>query len=63
MAGPATVSAGTVAGGQGTSVVAAECHLTVDRRLLPDEGPAECWPRPGPGSTRSGWTGTGSRSR
>jgi len=41
MAGPATVSPGTIAGGQGTSVVAAECHLTVDRRLLPDERPDE----------------------
>jgi acetylornithine deacetylase len=39
LAGPATVSPGTIAGGQGTSVVAAECHLTVDRRLLPDERP------------------------
>jgi acetylornithine deacetylase/succinyl-diaminopimelate desuccinylase family protein len=39
LAGPATVSVGTIAGGQGTSVVAAECHLTADRRLLPDETP------------------------
>jgi acetylornithine deacetylase len=39
MVGPATVSVGTVDGGQGTSVVAAECHLTVDRRLLPEEDP------------------------
>ena len=39
MVGPATVSVGTVHGGQGTSVVAAECHLTADRRLLPEEDP------------------------
>ncbi len=39
LVGPATVSVGTVRGGQGTSIVAAECHLTVDRRLLPDEDP------------------------
>lgn len=39
LVGPATVSVGTIAGGQGTSVVAAECHLTVDRRLLPAEAP------------------------
>jgi len=39
LVGPATVSVGTVGGGQGTSVVAAECHLTVDRRLLPEEDP------------------------
>jgi len=41
LVGPATVSVGTVRRGQGTSVVAAECHLTVDRRLLPDEDPDE----------------------
>jgi len=39
LVGPATVSVGTVDGGRGTSIVAAECHLTVDRRLLPDEDP------------------------
>lgn len=39
LAGPATVSVGTIAGGQGTSIVASECHLTADRRLLPDEQP------------------------
>ena len=39
LVGPATVSVGTVRGGQGTSIVAAECRLTVDRRLLPDEEP------------------------
>ena len=32
---------GTISGGQGTSIVAAECHLTVDRRLLPDESAAD----------------------
>ncbi|HET7351587.1 MAG TPA: M20 family metallopeptidase [Marmoricola sp.] len=37
LVGPATVSVGTIEGGQGTSIVAAECHLTVDRRLLPGE--------------------------
>jgi len=37
MVGPATVSVGTIEGGQGTSIVAAECHLTADRRLLPDD--------------------------
>ena len=37
LAGAATVSVGTIEGGQGTSIVAAECHLTVDRRLLPGE--------------------------
>lgn len=39
LVGPATVSVGTVAGGQGTSIVAADCRLTVDRRLQPDEDP------------------------
>ena len=39
LVGPATVSVGTVHGGQGTSIVAAECRLTVDRRLLPEEDP------------------------
>ncbi|MGH3458125.1 M20 family metallopeptidase [Aeromicrobium sp.] len=39
LAGPATVSVGTISGGQGTSIVAAECHLTADRRLLPHEAP------------------------
>ena len=39
LVGPATVSVGTVSGGQGTSIVAADCQLTVDRRLLPDEDP------------------------
>ena len=39
LTGPATVSVGTISGGQGTSIVAGECHLTVDRRLLPDEHP------------------------
>ena len=39
LAGPATVSVGTISGGQGTSIVAADCHLTVDRRLLPSESP------------------------
>jgi acetylornithine deacetylase len=39
LVGPATVSVGTVSGGQGTSIVAAECRLSVDRRLLPDEEP------------------------
>lgn len=39
LVGPATVSVGTVAGGQGVSIVAAECRLGVDRRLLPDESP------------------------
>ncbi len=41
LAGPATVSVGTISGGQGTSIVAAECHLTVDRRLLPEESAAD----------------------
>lgn len=39
LVGPATVSVGTITGGQGTSVVAASCRLGVDRRLLPEEAP------------------------
>ncbi|MFT3901211.1 MAG: M20 family metallopeptidase [Gordonia sp. (in: high G+C Gram-positive bacteria)] len=35
--GPATWNVGTIAGGQGINVVAADCRLGVDRRLLPDE--------------------------
>lgn len=37
LAGPATVSVGTIAGGTGPSIVAAECELIADRRLLPTE--------------------------
>jgi acetylornithine deacetylase len=35
--GAATWNVGTIAGGQGINVVAADCRLGVDRRLLPDE--------------------------
>ena len=35
--GPATWNVGTIVGGQGINVVAADCRLGVDRRLLPDE--------------------------
>ena len=35
--GPATWNVGTIVGGQGVNVVAADCRLGVDRRLLPDE--------------------------
>jgi acetylornithine deacetylase/succinyl-diaminopimelate desuccinylase-like protein len=37
LVGPPTWSVGLVAGGTGTSVVAADCTLTADRRLLPGE--------------------------
>lgn len=37
LTGPATVSVGRIDGGTGASIVAAECELTADRRLLPDE--------------------------
>jgi acetylornithine deacetylase/succinyl-diaminopimelate desuccinylase family protein len=41
LAGAATWSVGQIAGGTGTSTVPAECLITADRRLLPDEqGPA-----------------------
>ncbi|GED99165.1 M20 family metallopeptidase [Gordonia crocea] len=39
--GPATWNVGTIVGGQGVNVVAADCRLGVDRRLLPDEDIAE----------------------
>ncbi|MFT4201479.1 M20 family metallopeptidase [Gordonia sp. (in: high G+C Gram-positive bacteria)] len=35
--GPATWNVGTIVGGQGINVVAADCRMGVDRRLLPDE--------------------------
>jgi acetylornithine deacetylase len=37
LAGPATVSVGRIEGGAGVSIVAPECSLTADRRLLPSE--------------------------
>lgn len=41
LAGPATVSVGRIDGGTGASIVAAECELTADRRLLPQETGAD----------------------
>lgn len=41
LVGPPTWSVGMISGGQATSTVAAECHLSVDRRLLPDEDPTQ----------------------
>lgn len=35
--GSGTWSVGTISGGSGTSVVAADCSVTLDRRLMPDE--------------------------
>ncbi|WP_139416851.1 M20 family metallopeptidase [Agromyces laixinhei] len=35
--GTGTWSIGTITGGTGTSIVAAECTVTLDRRLMPDE--------------------------
>jgi len=35
--GSGTWSVGTIVGGTGTSVVASECSVTLDRRLMPDE--------------------------
>jgi acetylornithine deacetylase len=37
LVGPPTWSVGLVSGGQGTSIVPAECRISADRRLLPDE--------------------------
>lgn len=37
--GPATWNVGRIAGGRGTSTVAADAHLWIDRRLLPEEDP------------------------
>jgi acetylornithine deacetylase len=39
LVGPPTWSVGLVSGGQGTSIVPAEAHLSADRRLLPGEDP------------------------
>lgn len=39
LVGPATLSIGTIRGGQSTAMVAPECVLEVDRRLLPGEDP------------------------
>ena len=39
LVGPPTWSVGMINGGQSTSTVAADCHLSVDRRLLPGEDP------------------------
>ena len=41
LVGPPTWSVGMINGGQSTSTVAADCHLSVDRRLLPGEDPDE----------------------
>ena len=41
LVGPATWSVGQVRGGSGTSIVAAECVVSADRRLLPGESAAE----------------------
>ncbi|GAB98190.1 acetylornithine deacetylase [Kineosphaera limosa] len=41
LVGPATLSVGTIHGGQSTSMVAPECVLEVDRRLLPGDDPAQ----------------------
>lgn len=38
--GPGTWSVGRISGGEGTSIVAAECRTWIDRRLLPDEDPS-----------------------
>ena len=35
--GSGTWSVGTITGGTGTSIVAAECAVSIDRRLMPDE--------------------------
>lgn len=37
LVGPATVSVGTIRGGQATSTVPAHCRISADRRLLPGE--------------------------
>jgi acetylornithine deacetylase len=37
LVGPPTWSVGQISGGSGTSIVPAECLITADRRLLPDE--------------------------
>lgn len=41
LVGPPTWSVGLVSGGQGTSIVPAECTISADRRLLPGEPAAE----------------------
>jgi acetylornithine deacetylase/succinyl-diaminopimelate desuccinylase-like protein len=41
LVGPATWSVGQVRGGSGTSIVAAECVVMADRRLLPSESATE----------------------
>ncbi|WP_028279744.1 M20 family metallopeptidase [Arthrobacter sp. H5] len=38
--GPGTWSVGRISGGEGTSIVAAECRTWIDRRLLPGEDPS-----------------------
>lgn len=40
LVGPATFNVGLIEGGQGTSIVPAQCRVQVDRRLLPGEDPA-----------------------
>ena len=37
--GSGTWNVGLIQGGQGTSVVAPSCHLSIDRRLMPDDDP------------------------
>lgn len=41
LVGPSTWSVGRVSGGQGTSTVPAECHISADRRLQPGESAAQ----------------------
>ncbi|MDN5803581.1 MAG: M20/M25/M40 family metallo-hydrolase, partial [Microlunatus sp.] len=40
LVGPVTYSVGTIHGGSGTSIVAAQCCVMIDRRVLPEEQPA-----------------------
>ena len=39
--GPATMSVGIISGGTSVNTVPEECHIEIDRRLLPGEGPQE----------------------
>lgn len=62
LAGPATVSVGRIDGGTGPSIVAAECELTADRRLLPRETGTEALKTLGRRLDQLGLTNVGYRT-
>ncbi|OYO06237.1 M20 family metallopeptidase [Enemella evansiae] len=57
--GSGTWSVGRISGGRGTSIVAPDCTVWVDRRLMPDERPQQIAERLAARADRAGITGDG----